>query len=67
MRKRIIKQAYKGAIKDLKGNIELILNLYANRVDDFIDSLDDNKVKENVLFYLNSKVYFCKQSEINSI
>lgn len=67
LKKCIIKQVYKKAIEDLKNNIKLIFNLYANRVDDLVNSLDNNEADKNILFQLNNKVYFCKQSEINSI
>lgn len=67
LKKRVIKQAYKEAIEDLKYNVKLILNLYANRVDDFIDSSNNKKIEESVLFYINSEIYFCKKLEINRI
>lgn len=52
---------YGRAIENLGDNVEPILNLYTNRVDDLVDSSDDNGIEENIWFCLNNKVYFCKQ------
>lgn len=67
MKKCVIKQAFIRAAKDLEGIVKPILNLYANRVDDFVDNLDNNEMKKDILFHLNNRIYFCQQSEINCI
>lgn len=60
LRKRDIKQVYGRFAEDLKRNIKLILKFYANRVDDLIDSLDDNEMEKDLLFHLNNEIYYCK-------
>ena len=48
LKNRVIKQVYKKVVEDLEKNVETILNLYINRVDDFIDSLDDDWTEKNI-------------------
>lgn len=67
LRKYIIKQAYRGAVENLKSKDKPILNSYIYRMDDLFDNIADNEAKKDVLFYLNNKIYFIKPSEINSI
>lgn len=47
-------------VEDLKDNVKAILHLYVNRVNDLIDSLNNNNIEENILFCLNNKIYFCR-------
>lgn len=60
LKKRVIKQAYGGVVEDLEDDVEPIINLNTNKVDNLVDSWDDNKVEEDVQFSLNNKAYFYK-------
>ena len=58
MKKHVIKQD-KRANKDLENNIASILNLYTDRVNDFVNNLDDNRIEGDIWFGLNNEVHFC--------
>lgn len=58
LKKHVIKQD-KRANKDLENNIASILNLYTDRVNDFVNNLDDNRIEGDIWFGLNNEVHFC--------
>lgn len=53
--KYIIQQVYITTIENLKS-----LNLYTKKIDDLVNNLDNNKIEEDILFYLNNGICFYK-------